>query len=344
MIIIYDKKKHRTIYISVEKLFKDNVLFVGDKAYLHTSVLLSMIREIKKLIPRVIKFIYWDGEDWKCPLCGTEIKKNGCPERLVNKTDTIYTQRYRCKKKGCGYDHVTNIDHIVPKGCNYEISMRYEAIKQDEIGHMSLEKHSEMLESKYQSKPARQTVLNFLDNEGEEYLKESKDSFHYENKDLSCVFAIDEQFPRVNGEEKARMVLMDVHTNIILDEMTIPSENLDIHVKEKFIRKNLKDKIVKGVVSDSDKAYLTIFEKMGYIHQRCNFHLMQNLMDELIKPINRLKRQILSKSRQIKKIQEKLPFFKYKKSRKNNEKKLKKLRSEIRTYKKRIKRIKKLQR
>jgi hypothetical protein len=50
--------------------------------------------------------------------------------------------------------------------------------------------------------------LNFLDNEGEEYLeKECADLFKYDVDDLSGVFAIDEQFPKVNGEQKARAII-----------------------------------------------------------------------------------------------------------------------------------------
>ena len=291
MIIIMKTKTPHT-NISAEELFKYYVLFVGNYAYLMTSVFPSMIREIKKIVPNVAKFIYWEGKDFKCPLCGGELKKNGTPGRLLNKNEKIYMQRYKCKKPGCKYDHVTNINNIVPESSNYETEMRYEPIKQQEIGYMSLEKNSEMIESKYHAKPTRSTILNFLNNEGEKYLKKYKDSMKYDDSELSGVFSIDEQFPRVNGEEKARIVIMDPHTNIVIDEMTVPIEELNIDLKRKFINKNLKDKVVKGIVSDSDKAYLTIFEEMGYLHQRCNFHIMQNLMDDLIKPINRLKRQI----------------------------------------------------
>ena len=332
-------KKTPHTNISAEELFKYSVLFVEKYVYLMTSVFPSMIREIKKIAPNVDKFIYWEGEISECPLCGGEVKKNGTPGRLLNKNEKIYLQRYKCKTPGCKYDHVTNIDHIVPKCSNYETELRYEPIKQQEIGYLSLEKNSEMIESKYHAKPTRSTILNLLDNEGEKHLKKCEESMKYDDSELSGVFAIDEQFPRVNGKEKARIVLMDPHTNIIIDEMTVPSEKLNIDVKRKFITKNLKDKVVKGIVSDSDKAYLTIFEENGYLHQRCNFHLMQNLMDDLIKPINRLKRQIKSKNRKIEEIQIKLPSFKYKKSRKNNEKKLKKLRSEIRQHKKELKEL-----
>lgn len=78
----------------------------------------------------------------------------------------------------------------------------------------------------------------------------------------------------------------------------------------------MKDKKVKGIVSDGDKAYSTIIDEIGFIHQLCNFHIMQNLMSELIKPMNKLKRKIKSKTEKIEKIKEKLPFYKSNKVRK----------------------------
>ena len=56
-----------------------------------------------------------------------------------------------------------------------------------------------MTESKkyrYQVQPVRQTILNYLDDEGEKYIyKKFTDSFNYNDDELSGVFAIDEQFP-----------------------------------------------------------------------------------------------------------------------------------------------------
>ncbi|MCL2116217.1 MAG: transposase [Methanobrevibacter sp.] len=199
---------------------------------------------------------------------------------------------------------------------------------------------SEVITFIYQAKLTRQSVLNFLDNESEEYLKkECAESFKYDVSELSGVFAIYEQFPSVNGESRARPVIMDVHTNIIIDDLIIPTEELDIKFKEEFLRKNLKDKKVKGMVSDGDKAYSTIIDDMGWLHVLCNFHLMQNLMNDLKKPINHLKRKIKSNNNKIEKINEKLPFYKYKKVRKKNEKKVKMLKSETRDLNKELKKL-----
>jgi hypothetical protein len=49
-------------------------------------------------------------------------------------------QKYKCSNKRCEYYHTTNIDHIVPKYCNYEIKVRNNPYANALIGYNSLEK------------------------------------------------------------------------------------------------------------------------------------------------------------------------------------------------------------
>ena len=331
-------KKPPHSIICAEDVFKSNVKLENDVLILDPSVSPLFIQELKKIVKKDIVIIYSEGEKLKCPLCGEKLSKNGFHNRLLNKSDLIHLQKYKCLKKGCGFEKRTNIDNIVPKGCNYETDIRYAPIKQNEISYMSLEKISENIELKYGFKPSRQSILNFLDNEGEEYLdSECKELFEYNVDELSGVFAIDEQFPSVNGEYRARPVIMDVHTNIILNDTILLVEELDVGFKENFLKSTLNEKPIKGMVSDGDKSYATIIDEIGVPHQLCNFHLMQNLMSELIKPINKLNRKIKSNVKKINDIKEKLPFYRSKKVRKKNEKKVKKLKSEIRKCKAELK-------
>ena len=128
-----------------------------------------------------------------------------------------------------------------------------------------------------------------------------------------------------------RPVIMDVWTNTILNEVTMPIEELDFDFKEKFLKDTLNGKTIKGIVSNGDKALETIIDEISVPHQHCVFHIMQNLMNKLIKPMNKLKRKIKTRTESIEKIKEELPFFKSKKVKK---KKIKKLKSEKRESKK----------
>ena len=72
---------------------------------------------------------------------------------------------------------------------------------------------AESIKYKYQVQPVRQTILNYLDDEDEKYIeKKFVESLNYNDNELSGVFAIDKQFPFVNGEKMARPVIMDVWT------------------------------------------------------------------------------------------------------------------------------------
>jgi len=83
--------------------------------------------------------------------------------------------------------------------------IRYDPIKQYEIAYKSLEKMTEFIKYMYHVQPVRQTMLNYLDDEGEKYIEEkSADSLDYNDNELSGVFAIDEQFPFVNGNENGK--------------------------------------------------------------------------------------------------------------------------------------------
>jgi len=333
---------HNDIY--AEDIFKLNVNFEKDDLIINSSVPPSFIQEIKKIVQKDIKIIYSEGEELICPYCNKILSKNGYHHRLLNKFQPIELQKYKCtKKEGCGYEKITNIDAHVPKGCNYENTIRYDPIKQYEIAYKSLDKMTESIMLRYHVKPTRQTMLNYLDNEGERYIEEKSAEFlKYNDDELSGVFAIDEQFPFVDGEPMARPVIMDVGTNTILNEINIPIEELNIEFKEKFLKDSLKGITVKGIVSDGDKAFGTIIDEIGVPHQRCVFHIMQNLMNELIKPINKLKRKIKTTGEVIEKIKEKLPFFKSKKVCKKNEKKIKELRQDKRECEKELKELENL--
>jgi hypothetical protein len=77
----------------------------------------------------------------------------------------------------------------------------------------------------------------------------------------------------------------------------IPAEDLNTDFNEKTIKNTLKDIDVKGIVSDGDKSYASIVDSLGVPHQLCIFHLKQNLMQELNKVLNKIKRRIEDSSK-----------------------------------------------
>jgi uncharacterized C2H2 Zn-finger protein len=322
-------------YSSAEEVFKDNVKIENNEIIVNPIVPFSLVRELVQFIEKYVKITYSDGEELKCLKCNNILSYNGYNHKNINKTHLVHLQKYKCSDEDCDYTHVTNIDHIVPKHCNYEKSIRDRPKMHNLIGYRFLEKISESIEDDFQVKPVKSTILNFL-RETDHDLLEYEEEFYskLDKSKLSGVISFDEQFPHSNVKSKARPVLMDIGTNVILKDVNIPVEDLTIEFKENFFKTNLDGIDVKGVVSDDNKFYRNIVDDIGVPHQLCNFHLKKNFMNDLLKPMNKIKRKIKSLEEQIENITSNLSNYKYKKVKKKNKKKLKELK-----IKKEIKRI-----
>ncbi|MDR3292289.1 MAG: hypothetical protein LBT10_09115 [Methanobrevibacter sp.] len=297
---------HNNVY--AEGIFKDNVNIENNVLFIKPIVPFYLVRALVKFIEEITKIVYWDGENLKCPVCGRKLYRNSYSKKWINKTHLVHRQKYICSNKECDYEHVTNIDHIVPKHCNYEIEIRNEPYKQGLIDYKSLEKISEHIKNNYGANPSRQSALNFYRETDSTLKKLETEVLKYDKNELSNVIAIDEQFPRVNGEKKAKSVIMDIGTNLILSDEIIPVKDLTPEFNEQTIKNTIKGIDVKGIVTDGDKSYAPIADSLNIIHQHCNFHLKKNLMDELNKILNKIKRKRKSLDRQIKDITLNLPF------------------------------------
>ena len=69
---------------------------------------------------------------------------------------------------------------------------------------------------------------------------------------------------------------------------------------------------LKSIITDGDRAYPSIIEALGAIHQKCIFHKMQTLMKKVIKTINKSKRKITNHTEKIEKNKIKITEFKEK--------------------------------
>ena len=85
--------------IYAEDLFKSSVKLEKDKLVLDPSVSPSFVWEFKKIVQKEIRIIYSWGEKLECPYCGEILNKNGYHPRLLNKTQFIELQKYKCTKK-----------------------------------------------------------------------------------------------------------------------------------------------------------------------------------------------------------------------------------------------------
>lgn len=96
---------------------------------------------------------------------------------------------------------------------------------------------------------------------------------------------------------------MNAKNKQIIEDTVIPRHNFSKNYIKLFLEISLEDLKVKTIVTDGYHAYSGIVEELGFNHQRCSFHSMQNLMDDLVKKHNRLNRKIKTLNSQITKLE-----------------------------------------
>ncbi len=167
-----------------------------------------------------------------CPFCKEKSNKNGRRIRYINRNKPVKIQKYVCSDENCGKFHETNLENIVPKNSNYAHKLRLEAIERLLISYNSLEKISEEIQRIYGCKPCRQTILNHKIEKYETHYKNKiEKSLKYNRNDLSGVYGYDKQFLTVNGEKRARLTLLDLNNNTVINQKIIKEFNVKKRLK-----------------------------------------------------------------------------------------------------------------
>lgn len=290
---------------------------------------------LEVLVGRPMNVVFFE-EDSCCPFCNSTYNKNGRRIRYINKNRPVKIQKYMCSNEKCGKFHETNLENIVPKNCNYTHKLRFDVIEQLLIDYSSLEKISEQINRVYGCKPSRQTILNHQKESYENFYKDKiEEALKYTDDDLSGVYGYDEQFLKVNGEDRTRLSLIDLNTHVQLNWLIV--KEFDIKIVESFIKTTLIDKKVDTIVTDGLTWYNLIIEDLKTKHQLCTFHIMHSLMVDLVKVLKKLKNQIKTRTKKTQHLTRNLEENKYKKNKKDKIKQLKHLKREIRKLKKEIK-------
>lgn len=104
----------------------------------------------------------------------------------------------------------------------------------------------------------------------------------------------------LNIQPYVRLTVIDTKFRIIIADVIIPREYFSAEYIKQFLKASLYGLDVDTIITDGYRAYPEIIESLGAKQQRCSFHVMKNLMDD-INPIH------LSLKRKIKKAEEKIP-------------------------------------
>ena len=273
-------------------VFNVFVRFEKNVVYLKPNISPLIIPFISQTLPDEVIFCY-ERYNKECPFCGGELNANGRYKISINKCINVKKQQYICKS--CDESLITDIDHVNKNSC-YMNEISLQGLYIGLIDYMSLEKVSEIIKHFYGHAPARQTILNHINNNSEEFFKKEEEKIEKElekaNIQPSGVYHYDEQYIFVNTDLYLRLIILDNKTKMIIAEKLVHSDKFNKKIVKKFINSNLDDLPLKGIVTDGVNFYQEIIDDLDVPHQLCNFHKMQNLMNLVYKILNRKKLKI----------------------------------------------------
>jgi len=252
----------------------------------------------------------------ECPVCGSDLSKNGTDGFLLNKSREIRKQKYVCSDKECKKHTKACLDKFIDKHCNYTRDLREFSLNMGLIGYLPYEKISDLIEMLTGFKIPRSTVYSHGKELADEYLAKKEKKLAKMIKKLGIepegVYHYDEQVLWVNGRIKLRMTLLDGTNYLIISDEVVDGEDFDKNTIKNFLKRSLKGLKLKAIITDGHRAYPSIIEALGAIHQKCIFHKMQTLMKKVIKTLNKLNRKITSLEEKIEKNKLKITEFKNK--------------------------------
>lgn len=108
--------------------------------------------------------------------------------------------------------------------------------------------------------------------------------------DLSGYYSYDVQWVRVEYVWYYRHVLFDLINKMPVAELLSDNENDE--TVEKFIDKNIPPHKRTAIITDLKKSYDKIIEKLGFIHQKCTFHLKLNIDEKIKRYLNKINKNM----------------------------------------------------
>ncbi|MCL2115574.1 MAG: hypothetical protein FWH29_05065 [Methanobrevibacter sp.] len=232
----------------------------------------------------------------KCPICDSDLNKNGTNKFLLNKDRIIRKQKYVCKNKKCNKHSQACLKKFIDKHCNYTKDIRESGLNISLIGYLSYEKMSDLIEFITGTKIPRSTLHYHVKGLSGEYLdkKEKEIAMMMEKLGIEPqgVYHYDEQVLWVNTDIKLRMTIIDAENNMVINDEVVDGENFNKYTIKKFLNDSLKGLKIEAIITDGHRAYPSIIETLGAIHQKCVFHKMQTLMKHVYKTMRKLNNKI----------------------------------------------------
>lgn len=196
------------------------------------------------------------------------------------KSVIIKVKRYYCKN--CRTYSQVGFNGIYDDYCNFSVKMKNKAVLDVQGGWVSLRHCSSIFKNHNNVSISHETIRKEL---------LSPNGCYYKNDDLilSKYYGYDVQWIKINKKWYYRHVLFDLVNHVPVAELLVKNETL--HTTKKFIQSNLEPKDCIAIVTDLKPGYDKVMWELGFIHQHCIFHLLQNIYNYIKKDIKIKKRE-----------------------------------------------------
>jgi hypothetical protein len=296
-----------------DEIFKFFFDSKSNRLYLNEGIPPEFVLLIDNILKEECEVVYVKFVE-KCPVCGSDLNKNGTEGLLLNKVREIRKQKYVCTNKMCKEHTKVCLERFIDKYCNYTKNFREFGLNASLIGYLSYEKKIDFIEWIFGVKIPRSTVYYHEKVLSDEYLAKKERKISKMIKELGIepggVYHYDEQVLWVDTHIKLRMTLLCATTNLIICDEVVDGENFDKNTIKDFLKESLKGLKLKSIITDGYGAYPSIIEALGAIHQKCIFHKMQTLMKKVIKTMNKSNRKITNYTEKIEKNKLKISALK----------------------------------
>lgn len=246
--------------------------------------------------------------DEVCPSCGGKLHSKSYPTRKPNGLENVRIKDYECSV--CHKRVHASFDDFIEHGSNYTRAVKHWGVKLSEIGEESYEKKSELFEAIFGIKLPKSTVFDHQNKVSDDYLENKEASIEddVESRGLkdSGIYHYDEQFPCADGDYMTRLMMLDSKTMYPYYDYLENATLFDADLIEKYFHLVLDEIPHEIMVTDGYSAYSDLIESFDMVQQRCVFHMMYNVGQEVYPIINRITRTNKGKYTKLDKINEKL--------------------------------------
>ena len=232
---------------------------------------------------------------------------NGTKSIELDNLSHVYVQKYKKEWDDNTITEITDLDYVVDENCKYSNFLADFIVQIASIEQISYQKISEILNLFFGINIPRQRVHDLFNKKIDEYTSMSIHELQEEilngNIEFSGIVHYDEEYLWIKHQPYVRLTLLDAKNKLIIEDTVIPRHNFSKNYIKLFLKTSLENLEVKTIVTDGYHAYSGIVEELGFNHQRCSFHSMKNLMDDLVKKHSGLNRKIKTLNSQIPKLE-----------------------------------------